>query len=273
MIGDLEIDEINTSNNIIRISNSKIAVEVFDEVSMNSSLANNTLAETHSRAGPANTISGLILTKESIVGPFGTTETLLKISSNQNTNAAHYHLSLIGFLKYEGTFSIFAKAAEARFFNLTCDDSGSGGFYAVFDALTGQVVSRHVNVGTNLGATADYYGNGWWRFSVSGRIADTTATGAAAGELSRFAVNLLGKYTDNGWYDPNTVPLGDGLYIAYWQVEPNTFVSALKLDTKIPFANLAMRLEKSNTTNTTFIVDRNTTLFVGSEFDEVNTII
>ena len=268
MIGNLEIDEITTSNNTIRISESKMAVEIFDEVSMNPRLASNILTETQSRETPTVSQSGALITLESIVGPFGTTELLPKIASSSSFNGWHYAIYLGGSsIDYESTFSVFAKAAEARYFSLTCDDGSAQGFYAVFDALSGQVVSRNINAGTNIGATSTYHGNGWWRFSVSGRLVTQT------NNFARFSVNLVANYTDTDWYAQSIVPSGNGLYIAYWQIEPNTFASTLKLGSQTPFANPAMRLETANTTNTTFIVDRSTTLLVGSEFDEVNTII
>jgi len=267
MTGDLEIDEINTSNNILRVSGSSVAVEVFDEVSMNPALAKNIYSESTSRETPSTTNQGAGKNQESIVGPFGTTEFLTKVASTTALNNFHVIFDVDTSLQYQGTFSVFAKANELRYFSLTCDDQYSDGFYAVFDTISGQVVYRGVNVGTNIAATSTYHGNGWWRFSVTGKI-DTSGL-----ELSRFSVNLLANSTDTAWYDASVIPIGYGLYIAYWQVEDNLFASTLKLGSQTPFANLAMRLETANTTNTTFIVDRSTTLLVGSEFDEVNTII
>ena len=267
MTGDLIIDEINTSNNVLRVSESNIAVEVFDEVSMNPALAENIYTESNSRGGPSTTNQGADKNTESIVGPFGTTESLSKVASTSALNTFHVVFDIDSSIQYEGTFSVFAKANELRYFSLTCDDQLADGFYAIFDAISGQVVYRGVNVGTNIAATSTYHGNGWWRFSVTGKI-DTSG-----GELSRFSVNLLADPVSTGWYDATVIPIGYGLYIAYWQVEDNLFPSTLKLGTQTPFANLAMRLETANTTNTTFIVDRSTTLLVGSEFDEVNTII
>jgi len=267
MTGDLVIDEINTSNNVLRVSESNIAVEVFDEVSMNPALAKNIYSESTSREGPSTTNQGAGKNTESIVGPFGTTEFLSKVASTIATNSFHVVFDVDTSLQYQGTFSVFAKANELRYFSLTCDDQFSDGFFAIFDAISGQVVYRGVNVGTNIAATSTYHGNGWWRFSVTGKI-DTSG-----GELSRFSVNLLADPFSTGWYDATVIPIGYGLYIAYWQIEDNLFPSTLKLGTQTPFANLAMRLETANTTNTTFIVDRSTTLLVGSEFDEVNVII
>jgi len=267
MTGDLVIDEINTSNNVLRVSGSSVAVEVFDEVSMNRSLANNLYSASESQTGPATSDIGASGSDELMIGPFGVEILVQKVSSTTALSNFHVLQDFNTTPEKTCTFSVFAKANELRYFSLTCDDQGSDGFYAVFDTITGQVVYRGVNVGTNIAATSTNHGNGWWRFSVSGKIDD------AGSDLSRFSVNLLANNTDISWYDPSVIPIGYGLFLCYYQLETNTFASTLKLGSQTPFANLAMRLETANTTNTTFIVDRSTTLFVGSEFDEVNTII
>jgi len=271
MTGDLVIDEINTSNNVLRVSGSSVAVEVFDEVSMNPSLASNLYSASESQTGPTTSDVGASGPDILMIGPFGVEISVQKVSSTTALNSFHVLQDFNFTPEKKATFSVFAKANELRYFSLTCDDQGQGGFYSVFDALTGQVVYRGVNTGTNIASTSTYYGNGWWRFSVSGSLPPTNPN---VTELSRFSVNLLANSTDISWYDGSVIPIGYGLFLCYYQLETNTFASTLKLGTQTPFANLAMRLETANnSTNTAFIVDRSTTLFVGSEFDEVNTII
>ena len=135
MTGDLQIDEINTSNNILRVSESSVAVEVFDEVSMNPALAKNIYSESTSRETPSTTNQGVGKNLESIVGPFGTTEFLTKVASTSAVNSFHVIFDTDLSLQYQGTFSVFAKANEVRYFSLTCDDQGSDGFYAIFDTI------------------------------------------------------------------------------------------------------------------------------------------
>lgn len=266
MLGNLNLNETNPVNRRLRIdavNASNVSVQTFDEVSMNIRLANNIIANTNAvQLGPTTSNIGATSTTVSAVSPFGVVENVSYVSSTTSLNSFHVLQYISTFGSTEGTFSVFAKADTVRFFSLTMDDQASGGFWAVFDALTGSVVYRAPNGGVIHTAKTTYYGNGWWRCSISGE--------SSGGTLSRRSVNLLSSNLNTLWYDQTTIPSGNGLYIAYWQVEYNTFVSTLRYGTQTPFANnTAMRIESSNSSSNT--VD--TILYVGSEFDEVNIIL
>ena len=193
-----------------------------------------------------------------IIDPQNVTRYVPYIKSELSSPSAIHAMQKGVFINNEeGTASIFAKADTVRYFNLTLDDTGSNGFFGTFDALTGNIIGTGVNVGTVIGATSKYYGNGWWRFSISGKINPATT-------LSRFSINILGTAT-NGWFPSTTITFGLGMYFTFLQLEKKPWPSTLVLDDSpvsynIPFSNTPMRLESTNE------------LFVNSEFDEVTVI-
>jgi hypothetical protein len=75
------------------------------------------------------------------------------------------------------TFSIYVKAAERSSIRLRVLDSAAptNGFFASIDTLTGATASAVAGTGTILGVQAVTFGNGWYRFSITG-IASATAT-------------------------------------------------------------------------------------------------
>ena len=253
-IGDFELDEINNNKFIIDGTNLKIYANTFNEVAINSSIASNRVTSTAARslAGLSTGTNAQNIQTAGIIGPEGISTTVAYIRSTSSTSALHAIVAGIGTFTPEATVSVFAKADTVRYFNLTIDDSVNDGFYGTFDALTGNIIGTGVNIGTIIGSTAKYYGNGWWRFSVSGRIDPSQL-------FDRFSINILATPTSN-WYPSTAVPVGDGIYLAFLQIEARTWLSTIKLDSNFPFTNSPMRLENTNN------------LFVGFQFDEVNVI-
>jgi len=252
--GDYELDEINNNKFIIDGTNQKIYANTFNEIAINSSIASNRFTGTGARrlvGAWGGTNAENILTA-GIIDPEGVSSSVAYIRSFSGASTQHVISVGISTFTPEATVSVFAKADTARYFNLTIDDSTSNGFYGVFDALTGNIVGTGVNVGTIIGSTAKYYGNGWWRFSVSGRI-------NPAELFDRLSINILGTPTI-GWFPSTAVPALDGIYMAFLQCEARTWLSTIKLDSNFPFTNSPMRLENTNN------------LFVESQFDEVSVI-
>jgi hypothetical protein len=75
------------------------------------------------------------------------------------------------------TVSLYAKAAEVRYLQVSFDDSGSGtvGGYATFDVQAGVISGPLTAYGgaTIGGASIQSVGNGWYRCSISATHADT----------------------------------------------------------------------------------------------------
>jgi hypothetical protein len=260
MSGDSEFDEIN-SNNKFSISklNNKIYANTFDEITINSSLGYNVFAPAVSDdlSGFTPTQTNVNSTTPSVLGPLGTTANVRYFYSTSNTaGVLHSWQNTVtspGSSKV-ATVSIFAKFdTTVRYFNLTFDDGSNDGFYGTFDVLTGDIIGTGVNVGTIFGATSKYYGNGWWRFSVSGGINPSAS-------FSRFSINILGSAI-NTWYPATQIDVNQGIFFAYLQLESRPFLSTLELDGRVPFANVPMRLETTNE------------LFVENELDEVNVLL
>jgi hypothetical protein len=252
--GDFQLDEINNSKFIIDGTNQKIYANTFDEIAINSSIASNRLTGTGARSlvGAWGGTNAENILSAGIINPEGVSGSVAYVRSTSSASAAHVISVGIGTFSPEATVSVFAKADTARYFNLTIDDSTSNGFYGTFDALTGNIVGTGINVGTIIGSTAKYYGNGWWRFSVSGRI-------NPAELFDRLSINILGTPTV-GWFPSTAVTVLSGIYFAFLQIEARTWLSTIKLDSNFPFTNTSIRLENTNN------------LFVGSQFDEVSVI-
>ena len=257
--GDFQLDEINNNKFQLDNVNQKIYANTFDEVTINSSLVSTIYSadvskffdwiwDAYTNANQSNF---------NIINPQNVTQSVPYIFSDTSLSAIHAMQKSVFINNKEGTASIFAKADTVRYFNLTLDDAGSNGFFGTFDALTGNIIGTGVNVGTVIGATSKYYGNGWWRFSISGKINPAT-------NLSRFSINILGTAT-NGWFPSTIITSGLGMYFTFLQLERRPWPSTLVLNDlpfsyNIPFSNTPMRLESTNE------------LFVNSEFDEVTVI-
>lgn len=251
MSGDSEFDEVNSNNkfSISKLDN-KIYANTFDEVTINSDIARNLFSATSSTNGPTwGALINVNATTGSIVDPIGQTRAVPYISSNNASSVIHSPQAIIGAgTSNRATASVFAKADTVRYFNITVDNGSSNGFFATFDALQGVIIGTGENGGVFVDATSKYYGNGWWRFSVSGYGPDI---------LDRFSINILGTAT-NAWFPSTTIPLSNGLYFTFFQFEPHLTLTPLILGSVVPFANVPMRLETTNE------------LFVENELDEIN---
>lgn len=253
--GSYELDEINGTVFSIDTNNQKVYANTFDEVTQNSSIGYNYYSSTTSRdMGMWVDSSGCSqTTKGTILNPLGELVTVPYFQSTVGTNTPHWIADGV-FVGTAASLSIFAKADTVRYFALILDNQADAGFFVVCDALTGNILRGQNNSTTTvIDIESKYYGNGWWRFSVSGKIRPDSS-------LDRLSINLLASFVSS-WYTSSVITIGNGLWLTFLQLEERPFTSTLKLDSQTPFGNTPMRLESTNE------------LFVRNQFDEVNVVI
>jgi hypothetical protein len=117
------------------------------------------------------------------------------------------------------TFSVFVKSAGIPAVQLRVRNASAptNYFRALFDLTTGQVSIQFTSFGNGVFISYDskYFGNGWWRFSITG-TADTTGT--ILQPLVILQKDLLGTVADS----TNSSPT-DGVLLWGAQLEEGSF--------------------------------------------------
>lgn len=155
------------------------------------------------RAGTTWSVIGLGASTTGIADPIGGTGAFKIVEDASNGRHLLYSLNATGLtIPADSTLTaVFVlKAAERGFAIITVQDSGGNNFFASVNLTDGSVatvgsgLSGKTGTATYIGGTSTSLGDGWWMFSIAGKV-DSAAT-AAFGALD--LSNTLGSNSYQG---------------------------------------------------------------------------
>lgn len=150
------------------------------------------------------TASAGAITTNALAAPDGTT-TAAKFTEATSSSVYAVELTQSGVLTANGryTFSVWLKYGSRQFVMLSVDDDSANGYDFCFDLVNG-IVTGPAHEGAAYCSAADAtmtpFPNGWWRCSISGQFASTTARIAIVHTTSFAAAFPWPTYTGSSAY-------------------------------------------------------------------------